>query len=217
MDFSKLKLEVYDFLGVILPGIIAICEGWILVRGWTQFVASINHLSGTGFTVLAFFAFGVGQLVQEFGDALVKLCKGKRFFKHGRDSFWATEEAVPVKEAIEAQLGKEITSVDTAFDYCLTKLKGNFAKRDVFVATSDLCRSLTVLCILAIVPAVRVAWSYAGLNWRFLVTVGTEVAFFFFLSVLAWRRMVRFRELSEVTVFRSYLATLMEAGETNSD
>ena len=211
MDFSKLKLEVYDFLGVILPGIIAICEGWILLSGWTQFVASINHLSGTGFTVLAIFAFGIGQLVQEFGDVFIKLCKGKRFFKHGRDSFWATEEAIPVKEAIKGQLRKEITAVDTAFDYCLTKLKGNFAKGDVFVATSDICRSLAVLSILAIVPAVRVAWSYAGLNCRFLVPVGTDVAFFFFLAVLAWRRMVRFRELSEATVFRSYLATVNES------
>jgi hypothetical protein len=210
VDFSKLKLEAYDFLGIILPGFIAICEGWILLKGWSHFVVSINHLSGTGFTVLAIFAFAIGHLVQEFGDASIKFCKGKRFFQRGRDSFWATEEAGPVKEAIEAQLKKKIT-VDSAFDYCLTKLKGNFAKRDLFVATSDLCRSLTVLSILAIIPAVRATWSYWGFGCQFYIALAIELAFFIFLSLLSWRRMVRFRYLSEVTVFRAYLATVNES------
>jgi hypothetical protein len=153
---------------------------------------------------MAIFAFGIGHLVQELGDASIKLCTGKRFFQYGRDSFWPTEEAVPVKEALEAQLKKKIT-VDSAFDYCLTKLKGSFSKRDVFVAT------LSILSILAIVPAVRSTWSYLGFSCQFYIAVGMELAFFIFLSVLSWRRMVRFRYLSEVTVFRAYLATVNES------
>jgi len=34
VDLSKLKLDVYDFLGIILPGLVAIAEGWVLLRGW---------------------------------------------------------------------------------------------------------------------------------------------------------------------------------------
>jgi len=33
MDFSKLKLELYDFLGLIIPGLLTICEGWITLKG----------------------------------------------------------------------------------------------------------------------------------------------------------------------------------------
>jgi hypothetical protein len=142
---------------------------------------------------------------------VIKRLKGSRFFRFGRDKFWATAEANPVKAAIRSQLGTEITSVDTAFDYCLTKLKDSFAKRDVFVATSDLCRSLAVLSILGIIPTVRIAWLAAPLHCRFLIYVVIAIAFLIFLAALSWRRMVRFRELSEVTVFRAYLATVNES------
>ena len=61
MDFSKLKIEVYDFLGIVLPGLLAICEGWILFKGWHPFVASINLISGTSLTLLFVLAFGMGH------------------------------------------------------------------------------------------------------------------------------------------------------------
>jgi hypothetical protein len=211
LDFSKLKLEVYDLLGVILPGLLAIFEGWILLRGWGMFALAMNQLSVSGFTLLVVFAFGVGNLVQEFGDVVIKRLKGGRFFRLGRDKFWATAEANPVKAAIKSQLGTEITSVDTAFDYSLTKLKDSFAKRDVFVATSDLCRSLAVLSILAIIPAIKIAWLTAPLRCRFLIYVVIAIALLILLAARSWRRMVRFRELSEVTVFRAYLATVNES------
>jgi len=66
LDFSKLKLDVYDFLAVILPGLIVTAEGWILLRGWNDFIASMGSISGTGLTLLLVFAFGVGHIVQEF-------------------------------------------------------------------------------------------------------------------------------------------------------
>jgi hypothetical protein len=196
---------------VILPGLLAIFEGWILLRGWGMFALAMNQLSVSGFTLLVVFAFGVGNLVQEFGDVVIKRLKGGRFFRPGRDKFWATAEANPVKAAIKSQLGTEITSVDTAFDYSLTKLKDSFAKRDVFVATSDLCRSLAVLSILAIIPAIKIAWLAAPLRCRFLIYVVIAIALLILLAARSWRRMVRFRELSEVTVFRAYLATVNES------
>ena len=208
MDFSKFKLEVYDLLGVILPGIIAICEGWIVLRGWRQFVISTNSLSATAFTVLVIFAFGVGQLIQEFGDASIKLFVSERFFRRARDRFWETRDAILVKEAIRRQLGGEITAVDTALDFCLTRLKSSFPKRNIFIATSDLCRSLVILSLLAIVPAVKTTWSPTEPKCELFLRVIGEISFFVLLSGLAWRRMVRFREQADVTVFRSYLATL---------
>jgi hypothetical protein len=72
MDFSKLKLEVYDLLGVILPGLLGIFGVWVLLKGWMPFVASLHQLNGTELTVLLIVAFGAGNLLQELGDSAVK-------------------------------------------------------------------------------------------------------------------------------------------------
>jgi hypothetical protein len=205
LDLSKLKLDIYDFLGIILPGLIAVAEGWILLRGWTRFVFSMSQVGGTGLTLLLIFAFGVGHIVQEFGDVVVKWTKGERYLRKSRDDFWTTDEAKVVKDAIKSEFGREIASVDSAYDYCLTKLKGHFDKRDVFVATSDLCRSLVVLSILGIAPAGRVAFCERGSTLYSLEAFTSALVVLALVTALAWRRMVRYRELSEVTVFRAYL------------
>lgn len=210
MDISKWKLEIYDLLGIILPGLVVIAEGWVLVRGWEAFATAITHLTGSGLMVLVLGAFGAGTLVQELSDFLVKSCKGGRFFRAGRDKFWSSTEAEPVKSAINAQLGTNVASVDTAFDYCLTKLKGQFPKRDSFVATSDLCRSFAVLSLLSLVPAVFSAFRAYGLGTNFVLACIAAVFASLLLYSLSWRRMVRFRELSDTTVFRAYLATVEE-------
>lgn len=210
MDLSKLKLEIYDLLGLILPGLLFIFEVWIFGTGWTSFFSSLHRLTGTEFTVLVIVAFGVGNLVQELGDVTIKAWKGTRYFKKGRDEFWSGDEAVPVKASIGSELGTDLTSVDTAFDYCLTKLKDRFARRDVFVATSDLCRSLIVLALLAFFPGARFFWEHYSPTWRYFVLIGGISAFILSLVWLSWKRMVRFRVLSEVTVFRAYLAVVKE-------
>ncbi len=210
MDFSKLKLEVYDLLGLILPGFLAVCETWILFRGWPTFLFGIVQMTGTGFTLLLLVAFGAGNAVQELGDFTIKRIKGERYLRSARDRFWASADADLVKNAVEADLGHRVSSVDTAFDYCLTKIKDRFAKRDIFVATSDLCRSFVVLCVLALVPAFRIAfYDRHSLPHPWLAAaafVAVLVGFF----LLMWRRMVRFRDLSETTIFRIYLATARE-------
>lgn len=210
MDISKWKLEIYDLLAIILPGLVAIGEGWVLVRGWGAFAAAITHLTGSALTVLVLAAFGAGTLVQELSDFLVKSCKGDRFFRRGRDKFWSSKEADPVKEVIYAQLGTTIGAVDTAFDYCLTKLKGQFPKRDSFIAMSDLCRSLAILSLSGLVPAAACAYRAYGIGQNFLMACIAAVLAAVLLYWLSWRRMVRFRELSESTVFGAYLATVEE-------
>jgi hypothetical protein len=208
VDFSKLKIEVYDFLGIILPGLLAICEGWILFKGWHPFIASVNVISGTSLTLLVVFAFGMGHIVQELGDLSIKLVKGKRYFRQARDKFWESSEGHVVRGAITRDFGQEISSVDTAFDYCLTKLKDSFSRRDIFVATSDLCRSLVVLSVLALVPALRVAFCDTRPIHRSIFVLFIFAVILSSIALLAWKRMVRFRALSETTVFRAYLATL---------
>ncbi len=212
MDLSKWKLEIYDLLAIILPGLVVIGEGWVLARGWETFAATITHLTGSGLTVLVLAAFAAGTLVQELSDFLVKSCRGDRFFRSGRDKFWSSTEAEPVKAAINTQLGTTVASVDTAFDYCLTMLKGQFSKRDSFVATSDLCRSFAVLSLLGLVPATFSAFRAYGLESKFLLICIAAALASLLLHLLSWRRMVRFRELSETTVFRAYLATVKEPG-----
>lgn len=209
MDFSKLKLELYDFLGLILPGLIAICEGWILVRGWHTFVVGIDQIAATGLTLLLVFAFGIGNIIQELGDVALETVKGQRYFRRARDRFWLTAEAETVREVIKKSLGHDIPSVDAAFDYCLTKLKDRFSRRDMFLASSDLCRSFVVLAVLGLVPAMRIAF-HDPHPFPNSYTAAALLILLLTVSLLAWRRMLRFRELSEITVFRAYLAIMNE-------
>lgn len=206
MDLSKLKIDVYDFLGLIIPGLIAVCELRIFVRGWSEAVSSLANLSGTALTILLIISFGVGHLIQELGDLIIKRAKGPRFFKLARDKYWASEESKPVKRAIAEDLGHPVESSDEAFDHCLTNIEGRFSKRDVFLATSDLSRSFLVLSIVGIAPLIRIVAqkSTSWLEMLSFTSLGLGVIVLIFC--LSWTRMVRFRELSDITVFRVYLA-----------
>jgi hypothetical protein len=216
MEISKLKLEIYDFLGIIIPGLMLLAESLILVQGWPLFIESMNRINGIELTLLILFSFGIGNIVQEFGDVTMKLLNGKRYARVPRDNFWHSNEARLVKSAIKKESDLDIEVVDTAFDYCLTRIKDRFPKRDLFVAVSDMCRSLLVLSLLAILPVARIAFfgqqplrcplpTFLGLT-SLLAVVGA----------LAWMRMSRFRVLSEVTVFHVYLATSGEKGDRAS-
>ena len=209
MEISKLKLEIYDFLGVIIPGLLILAEGMILLRGWPDFVASVGHVGGIGLTFLVLLAFGIGNLVQELGHITIRTIQKARRTQTGRERYWKTKEGDLVKEAIKNESAFEIDLADTAYDYCLTRIKNRFQKRDLFVAISDMCRSFVVLSVLGLAPSVRV-------TFHDLHSIGMFLALFFLLlviAILSWNRMVRFRELSESTVFRVYLAVQFEDSE----
>jgi len=211
VDFSKLKLEVYDFVGIVLPGLLVICEGWITFRGWAEFINSVNQMSGSSLTLLGFLAFGLGHITQELGDVSIKAVKGKRYFRHARDSFWDSPDAKIVREAIKRDCGQEITSVDAAFDYCLTKLNERFVKRDSFIATSDLCRSFVVLSGLALIPVIRITLYDIHSFHASILPFSVLLLMLASIATLAWNRMVRFRALAETTVFHAYLGTFRPA------
>lgn len=214
MDLSKLKLDVYDFLGIILPGLIAIAEGWIFLRGWDNFIQSMSHLSGTSLTLMLVFAFGIGHLVQELSDVTIQWIKGSRYKYRARDGFWKSHESKTVKELIARELGCEVASVDAAYDFCLTKVSEHFQKRDIFIATSDLSRSFVAMCFVAIIPSAKIVLLRTGtLTLRSLEFAG-EIALLAVIVLLSWRRMMRYRYLADVTVFRVYLALISmdEAG-----
>jgi len=215
MEMAKLKFEVYDFLGIVIPGLIAICEGWILVRGWTEFMDAVSHITGVGLTLLILAAFGAGNLVQELGAVAVQIIKGARHSKTGRDNFWRTDDATCVRSTIKSECGLEVQHVDSAFDYCLTRIKSRFAKRDLFVAVSDMCRSFVALAVIAVIPVARTARDLrpAGHSLEFL---GAVLPLLVIGGWLAWKRMLRFRELSETTVFKTYLAVAHEGKASQS-
>ena len=205
MDFSKFKFELYDILAVVLPGFLLLCGVWILLRGWHLFALSLGALSGTGFTAMLLASFPIGHVVQELGEVAITKFRGDRYFKSARDEFWRSEEGHRVRKMIEQEVGFNV-SVDTAFDFCLTKIKGQFPRRDVFLATSDFCRSLLVVALLLIPTALRLLWDVHG-NLRRLALYGVGIIFAFGLFLyLAGRRMARFRELSERPVFTTYIA-----------
>jgi hypothetical protein len=214
VDLSKLKLDVYDFLGIILPGLIAIAEGWIFLRGWDAFARSMNHIGGASLTLLLVFAFGLGHLVQELSDVTVQMIKGPRYKYRARDKFWHSQESKTVKELIAKELGHEIGSADEAYEFCLTKVSEHFQKRDIFIATSDLSRSFVAMCFIALIPAAKITfWRTEELSVRSLEFAG-EVVLLAMVAMLSWRRMMRFRYLADVTVFRVYPAV---ASERSSD
>jgi hypothetical protein len=204
---SNFKLGIYEFLGLVVPGMFVLCEGWIVVRGWSQFVHSVNDLHPVSFTMFIAVSFVVGHFVQELADSSVKKICGERFLKEGRDDFWAGAEAESVKSAIWTESGITLPNVDSAFDYCLTRVGESFAKRDVFLATSDFARSFLIVALCGVVSAVRLALDRTHSVHSFALLLIGYLAFLAVIARLAWLRMVRFRRLSEATVFRVYLGS----------
>ena len=204
---SNLKLGVYEFLGLVVPGMLVICEGWILVRGWSNFAHSLSDLQPVPFTMFVASAFVLGHFIQELADWSVKKICGERFLKAGRDDLWAGQESDAVKSAIWSESGITLGDVDSAFDYCLTRVGQNFSKRDMFVAVSDFSRSFLVLVVFGIGPAYRLARDESHSWLFFVVFLAGYVAFLLAIGVLAWVRMVRFRRMSDAGVFRAYLGS----------
>lgn len=211
MDLSKLKIEIYDFLGLIVPGLVFIFEVWATYEGWNGFVKSVASVSGTTLTILLLVSFCVGHLIQESADATLKWWKGPRYFRKSRDAFWTTEEGKAIRQVIADELGREAPPIDGCFDYCLTKIKDRFPKRDLFIATSDLSRAMLVLLIAALAPLAR--FILDGVRDSRLASglIVLSAAALLLICRVAWIRMVRFRDLSEITVFRAYLAMVTES------
>lgn len=209
MDLSKIKVEVYDLLALLVPGLLLICEVWITVRGWHMFAASIVTITAPTLSVLLLIAFLAGHAVQEVGDLLIKRMRGPRFFKSARDEYWKTAPAATIKERLETETQATV-DVDTAFDMCLTKVKGQFEKRDLFLATSDLARSGVVLSALSVIPTSYVIWRSAMSHWGKVSLNVFATVIIGMLVALFWKRMVRFREMSEQPVFNTYLAQMFK-------
>ena len=210
MDLSKVKVEVYDFLAVVVPGLFLLCSGWITLRGWSQFVQGIRSTGGSAFTVLLLVAFALGSLLQESADLLIKQLKGKRYFKVSRDTLWTSKTGEQVSARISKELGHPVADVDVAFDYCLTKLQNSFPKRELFLANSDFARSLIVVVLVGLCPLVRIT---GDLHTHWLIHAAllvTGVILLFLIACLCWVRMKRFRELSETPVFHAFLAQPVE-------
>jgi hypothetical protein len=207
MNFSSLKLGIYDLLGLVIPGAIFISEASLTLYGWQAFKNSVNHLSGPALTVAFLTSFVLGHLIQESAFVSLKILKGPRFLALGRDEFWSSTEAGAVKAAISDESGIADGSVDFAFDYCLSRLGDRFPRRDVLVATADLSRSFLVLAVSALPAAIRISWDYANTSVTFVTLLLVSLIFLSMVVFLAWHRMNRFRRMSETAVFRAYLGT----------
>jgi hypothetical protein len=215
MEISKLKLELYDLAAIILPGFFLMAECTVLFVGWQRTLTYARDIHGAELTLLLLCSFALGNLVQEAGDRLIKQLVGKRFFKQARDRFWTSTLKKDVCDKIGRLGGPVNPSVDAAFDFCLTCLDGSFAKRDVFLAISDLSRSMFVLSVLLVVPSIRTVVFAYGTARR--CVVGFEAAVLIGVCAsLSWSRMVRFRELSESPVFHSFLAQGSKAEEAKA-
>jgi hypothetical protein len=157
--------------------------------------------------LLLVFSFALGHFVQEIADVSIKKIKGPRFLASGRDEVWASPEADAVKSTVWTESGITLGSVDAAFDYCLTRLGERFPKRDTLLATADLSRCFLVLVVFAVPAATRIAWDISHRPLIFLLLLGAFLVVFVLAGLLAWRRMVRFRHMSETGVFRAYLGS----------
>jgi hypothetical protein len=188
VSLSNIKLGIYEFLGLVIPGMLLLCEGWVFVRGWPRFTFGVSGLNAVSFTLLLITSFLLGHFVQELADTCLKRLLGERFFKKGRDELWASAEAESIKNAIWAESGLVLGDVDAAFDYCLS-------------------RSFLVLAFFGVVPACRLAFDGSHSIHAFILLVACYLALLGLAARLAWIRMVRFRKFSESGVFRSYLGS----------
>ena len=77
MEFSKLKLELYDLAAIVLPGIFFIAEIWATLLGIGSLASAAKELTGAQLTILLLCGFGAGNVIQEGGNRLVTLFLGK--------------------------------------------------------------------------------------------------------------------------------------------
>ncbi len=210
MDLAKLSIGLYEILVLMLPGLLVICETWIALRDWHRFVEITWNLTTVPGVLLVLASVCIGELVQESAELLSQRIGGARCLKRGRDAFWSDQDSAPVKTLIFAHLKHNIQNVDTAFDYCLTRIDKRFPKRDVFMATSDFSGSLAVALLYASFPIIKFALRQPGL-WQKILSGGCGLLIVIGMAILAWRRMIRFRELADVPVFRIFLATCHES------
>src|SRR4051812_15608827 len=103
MDFSKLKVDLYEFLGLIIPGLLLIWEIGITIAGWTVTFAAAKALTGATLTILLFAGFAAGHVLQELADVVIKKLKGDRFFKKSRDKFWQSKDGETVRNYIHKE------------------------------------------------------------------------------------------------------------------
>ena len=156
------------------------------MRGWSQFVRSMNDLHTVGFTMFVAAAFVVGRFVQELADWSVKKLGGERFLKSDETKFGREERRGRSEARILAESGLALGNVDSAFDYCLTRIGESFPKRDVFVATSDFARSFLVLAVCGVAPSVRVAFDRSHSVHCFVLVLAVCVTFLAAIARLAW-------------------------------
>jgi hypothetical protein len=214
MDLSKLRLGLYDFFGILIPGFIVVAEVWVTITGGKQFVGMLALLSGNLVAVLVLVSYVMGHLVQEAGDVFVRSITDDRYLKRSRDQLWAGKDGKTVREEITRRAGFEIADVDTAFDYCLTKSKRSFEKRDAFIATSDLARSFVLLAILTAIPSACALYSAKISGYDLLLDLAAVISIISLIVFVSWRRMMRFREFADKPVFAAYLATVKDSHET---
>ena len=217
MELTKLKIELYDIAAIVIPGIFCLAEVWGALFGAQSLLHFLHDLKGTELTLVVLCSFALGNLVQEAGNRLLTAWKGKRFFKQARDEFWKTHDGELVRAKVKADSACELGSVDSAYEYCLTRITGKFVKRDVFLAISDFCRSLWLLSLCAVVPLARISLAKSSATQK-TVDGGSGLVLIALIAWLSWLRMVRFRALSETPVFTTFLAcgTLVASSEGKS-
>jgi len=71
-DSGTIKIEIYDFFALFLPGLIVACEAWGSLGGWNELWTSLQNLNISTGSILFLGVFAVGHLVQEFGDIAIK-------------------------------------------------------------------------------------------------------------------------------------------------
>ncbi len=72
MDSFQIQLGIYDLLSVLVVGFLAICVGWITLRGSTEFLSRVNSLCTQSIILLFLAAIAVGGLAQEIGQVATR-------------------------------------------------------------------------------------------------------------------------------------------------
>jgi hypothetical protein len=234
MEFLKVQFGIYDFLSILLPGAVFVCEVWIGVKGWGPFTEQAREVKTGVLLTLLLLSYGVGHLAQEIPDKAFKLAAGERFFMQERDCFLrrflVEEKSDLLRRKLEGDLGPDVIReaeqelqskslrcgkphVDLLFESCLARIEGRFPKGDVFIATSDLCRAFLLLVVVGIWTTARVIrdaskrWAITRKNPRALIGWASFVAALVLVVIasMSYTRMIRFRATWQDSVFYIYL------------
>lgn len=206
MDNILNKFGIYDFFGLLLPGMY-----FFIVLDFLNIpnILGVQYTTSEGIEVISFllFSYIIGTLIQEIASYVDKKIqlreKSKRSFLDEDSKIWSKEEREEIRKYVRKKFGKNRKENEQIFrqmKICLEN-KEKMGKADKYDAIYAMSRDL-IVCnfFLFIISLVNI-----HIN-RDYMYVSILVCFFTLISsYIFWHRALRYADMRVRTIVRQYM------------